>query len=61
MRNPRTGEVVTTLICDDEDSQSAMAIARQLKYSGYDADLLVPDNYDVSLRARVERANTWCR
>lgn len=60
-----TGEVVTTLICDNEDFQSAMAIARalirQLKYSGYDADLLVPEDYDVSLRARVERANTWCR
>jgi N-acetylmuramoyl-L-alanine amidase len=32
-----------------------------LKYSGYDADFLVPEDYDVSLRARVERANTWCR
>ena len=41
--------------------QIAAAIVRQLKYSGYDADLLVPEDYDVSLRARVERANTWCR
>ena len=36
--------------------QIAAAIVRQLKYSGYDADLLVPEDYDVSLRARVERA-----
>ena len=41
--------------------QIAAAIVRQLKHSGYDADLLVPEDYDVSLRARVERANTWCR
>lgn len=41
--------------------QIAAAIVRQLKYAGYDADLLVPEDYDVSLRTRVERANTWCR
>ena len=41
--------------------QIAAAIVRQLKYAGYDADLLVPEDYDVSLRARVERVNTWCR
>jgi len=35
--------------------QIAAAIVRQLKYSGYDADLLVPEDYDVSLRARG-----WC-
>lgn len=39
----------------------AAAVAKQLSFSGYDATLLVPEEYDVSLRARVDRVNTWCR
>ena len=39
----------------------AAAVAKQLTFSGYDATILVPEEYDVSLRARVERVNTWCR
>ena len=39
----------------------ASEVCRLLNLSGYDATLLVPEQYDVSLRARVERVNTWCR
>ena len=39
----------------------ASAVVKQLNYAGYDATLLVTEKYDVSLHARVERVNTWCR
>ena len=39
----------------------ASAVAKRLTLSGYDATILVTEEYDVSLRARVERVNTWCR
>jgi len=39
----------------------AGAIVQHLKYRGYDAELLVPEDYDVSLRARVDRVNSCCR
>ena len=39
----------------------AAAVVQLLQYRGYDALLLTPEEYDVSLRARVERVNTWCR
>ena len=39
----------------------AAAVVQHLQYRGYDAQLLTPEEYDVSLRARVERVNTWCR
>ena len=39
----------------------ATAVAKQLTFSGYDAIFLVTEEYDISLRARVERVNTWCR
>ena len=39
----------------------ALDVQKQLTLSGYDATILVPEDYDVSLRARAERANTWCR
>lgn len=39
----------------------AAAVVQHLLYRGYDAQLLTPEEYDVSLRARVERVNTWCR
>lgn len=39
----------------------AAAIVQHLVYRGYDAQLLVPEPYDVSLKARTERVNTLCR
>ena len=39
----------------------ASAVAKRLTLSGYDATILVTEEYDISLRARVERVNTWCR
>ncbi len=39
----------------------ASGVVQHLIYRGYDAELLVPEPYDVSLRARTERVNTWCR
>ena len=39
----------------------AAAVVQHLQYRGYDAILLTPEEYDVSLRARVERVNTLCR
>lgn len=39
----------------------ALDVQKQLTLSGYDATILVPEDYDVSLRARTERVNTWCR
>ena len=34
---------------------------KHLQYRGFDASLATPEEYDVLLRARTERANTWCR
>lgn len=39
----------------------AAAVVQHLQYRGYDAQLLTPEEYDVSLSARAERVNTWCR
>ena len=39
----------------------ALDVQKQLTLSGYDATILVPEDYDVSIRARTERVNTWCR
>ena len=39
----------------------ASAVVRHLQYRGYDAILLTPEEYDVSLRTRTDRVNTWCR
>lgn len=39
----------------------ASGVVQHLVYRGYDAELLVPEPYDVSLRARAERVNAWCR
>ena len=39
----------------------ASGVVQHLVYRGYDAQLLVPEPYDVSLRARAERVNTWCK
>lgn len=41
--------------------QIAAAVVQHLQYRGYNALLLTPEQYDVSLCARVERANAWCR
>lgn len=38
----------------------AAAVVQHLRYRGFDAQLLTPEEYDVSLRERVNRANTWC-
>lgn len=38
----------------------AHAIVADCKDLGYDAELLVPEEYDVCLRARCYRANCWC-
>lgn len=39
----------------------ALDVQKQLTLSGYDATILVPEDYDISLRARTERVNTWCQ
>ena len=39
----------------------AAAVVQHLQYRGFDAALVTPEEYDVSLRARTERVNTWCR
>ena len=39
----------------------AAAVVKHLQYRGFDAALVTPEEYDVSLRARTERVNTWCR
>lgn len=39
----------------------AKGIVAGLKGSGIDAELLTPENWDVSLQARVYRANQWCK
>ena len=38
----------------------ARAIVADCKDLGYDAELLVPEQYDVCLSARCYRANCWC-
>lgn len=38
----------------------ASAVVKNLRYRGYDALLLTPEPYDVSLRTRTDRVNTWC-
>ena len=38
----------------------ARAIVADCKDLGYDAELLVPEEYDVCLGARCYRANCWC-
>lgn len=37
------------------------AVVRQLKREGYDAELLVPEVYDVKLLERVHRVNVQCQ
>jgi len=39
----------------------AAAVVKHLGYQGFEAALVTPEEYDVSLRARTERVNTWCR
>ena len=39
----------------------AAAVVKHLQYRDFDAALVTPEEYDVSLRARTERVNTWCR
>ena len=39
----------------------ALDVQKQLTLSGYDATILVPEDYDVSIRARTERVNPGCR
>ena len=39
----------------------AAAVVQHLQYRGFDAALVTPEEYDVSLRARTERVNTWCQ
>lgn len=36
----------------------AAAVVQHLQYRGFDAALVTPEEYDVSLRARTERVNT---
>ena len=40
--------------------QIAASVALHLQYRGYDAELLVPDENDISLSERVRRANERC-
>ena len=39
----------------------ARAVVEHLKYRGYDAELLVPEENDIPLKTRVARVNTFCR
>lgn len=39
----------------------AKAVVSRLRNAGYDAELLVTENYDVSLLERVHRANVKCQ
>lgn len=39
----------------------ARAVVQHLQYRGFDAQLLTPEEYDVSLKERVNRVNTWCK
>lgn len=38
----------------------AAAVVEHLVYRGFDAELLVPEAYDVSLKERSRRVNTYC-
>lgn len=38
----------------------AAAVVQHLQHLGFDAALVTPEEYDVSLRSRTERVNTWC-
>ena len=38
----------------------AIEVVKRLKEQGYDAERLVPENSDISLTARANRANAWC-
>lgn len=38
----------------------AREVVRRLKDDGYDADLLVPEDADISLGERCNRVNAWC-
>lgn len=38
----------------------AREVVKQLKSDGYDAEILVPEEADISLTERVRRANAWC-
>ena len=38
----------------------ARAIVADINDLGYDAELLVPEEYDVCLSARCYRVNSWC-
>lgn len=38
----------------------AEAVVLHLQYRGFDAELLVPEEYDVCLKERVRRVNTFC-
>ena len=33
---------------------------QHLQYRGFDAALVTPEEYELSLRACTERINTWC-
>lgn len=38
----------------------AREVVRRLRARGYDAELLVPEDADIRLGERCNRANTWC-
>lgn len=38
----------------------ARRVAAKLQTLGYDAELLVPEDDDISLKERCRRVNTWC-
>ena len=48
------------LIDNGHGVNTARAIVADCKDLGYDAELLVPEEYDVCLSARCYRANCWC-
>lgn len=39
----------------------AQRIVTELKANGYDAELVVPEDTDISLPERCKRANAWCK
>ena len=38
----------------------AVEVVKQLRAQGYDADLVVPEDRDISLTERANRVNAWC-
>lgn len=38
----------------------AVEVVKRLKAQGYDAELIVPENADISLTERANRVNAWC-